>query len=87
MRLNSLVESGGNAMSGNASFNGIDIDDASIIRIKVIFRKEYFTEKVPTSDIYEAISLLSKEAEFHPIKRLFVFVEMGRHQTHRLVLY
>ena len=60
----------GNAMSGNVAYNGVDLNDAALIRIKTILEKNYFngTEKVGTREVEEALSLVADELQFHPVK-------------------
>ena len=56
-----------NEFSSQLNLDGADIDEVAPIGIKTILERKWINEKVPTTDVLEAMSIVGKRHSFHPI--------------------
>lgn len=57
-----------NELTNQLNIDGKDADDAAVVRIKASLEKNYIQEKVPTSDVSDAMGVIGAENAFHPVR-------------------
>lgn len=57
-----------NLFSEQVAVDGEDLDDVGPIKIKARLEKAWIKEKVPTGDVSEALAVVARQSEFHPIR-------------------
>lgn len=57
-----------NLFSEQVSIDGVDLDDVGPIRLKARLERGWIREKVPTGDVAEALAVVARQSEYHPIR-------------------
>ncbi|MGQ9814239.1 MAG: VapE domain-containing protein, partial [Candidatus Roseilinea sp.] len=57
-----------NEFTMQVAIDGKDLDDIGPVKIKAQLEKEWIKEKVPTSDVVEALAVVAAQRPFHPIR-------------------
>ena len=57
-----------NTFADRVAIDGDDISDAEAIKIKAALEKSWITERVPTSDVHDALQVVAAAHPFHPVR-------------------
>jgi putative DNA primase/helicase len=57
-----------NELTQQITIDEADIDEAGTTRIKAALEKKYFSEKVSTSDLIEALTVVAMDKKHHPVR-------------------
>ncbi len=57
-----------NNFTNQIEIDGNSLDDSALYTIKAELEKKYIPDKLPTKDLEEAIQVVAKENQFHPVR-------------------
>lgn len=57
-----------NEFSGRIAIDGVDADDVTPVEIKAAIERKWIPEKIHTSDVLEALSVVARRSPIHPVR-------------------